>query len=592
MNLVVNGGSAPFHNASSRAVRRAADSAQMSATEPPKQPEPAAAAAASMDLGDRRSAHLAARDLVKSFGESPVLDGVTLTVRAGQRLAVIGDNGAGKSTLLRLLAGMLAPDAGTVTSTTGRTLVEQELDVGAGDTVATLREDALRATRDAVAAFEDATQQLAEDPVGAADRYAQALALVEALDAWDAERRLQESLLAFGADFALGVPLDSLSPGQRYRLRLGCALHDPAGVVLVDEPSNHLDDSGLDVLAGRLRTHPGIVVLVTHDRWLLDAVATTLLDLDPTRGPGGELFTGGYAQYRAGRAAAVERWRSEYRTSLEVERGLRDQLAAAQASAPDQWRPGKGAAKHGRASRAAGNVRLFQRRIDDLLEARVPPPPDELRFSVPELGRRSKGVLLTAAGLGLGARMALPAGEAIELRPGGRLLVRGANGAGKSTLLAMLAGRLRADSGTVRRRPDTRIALLDQEDRFDPDLTAVEAIARAERPVLDPDGVRSAVMRTGLLRAVDLDRPLGRLSTGQRRRVALAGLVIRRPAVLLLDEPTNHLSVALVEDLTEALIETPAAVVLVTHDRTLRSTVRDWPTLTLTSPTATRSLAR
>ncbi|HST40653.1 MAG TPA: ATP-binding cassette domain-containing protein [Conexibacter sp.] len=521
-----------------------------------------------------------------------MLDGVTLTVRAGQRLAVIGDNGAGKSTLLRLLAGTLAPDAGTVTSTSGRTLVEQELDVAASDTVATLREATLRAARDAVAAFEAAALQLAADPDGAADRYAAALSAVEALDAWGAERRLQESLVAFGADFGPEVPLGSLSPGQRYRLRLGCALHDPAGVVLVDEPGNHLDDSGLDVLADRLRSHAGIVVLVTHDRWLLDAVATALLDLDPSAGAGGTLFTGGYAQYRAGRAAALEHWRDEHRASVETERRLRAQLAAAQASAPDQWRPGKGAAKHGRASRAAGTVRLFQRRIDDLLEARVPAPPDELRFAPPDVSGPPKGALLSAAGVAFGDRLALPGGAAIELRGGGRLLVRGDNGAGKSTLLAILAGRLRADGGTVVRRPDARIALLAQEDSFDPGITPVAAIAGAERPALDPDRVRSAVLRTGLLRAADLDRPLGRLSTGQRRRVALSGLLIGRPAVLLLDEPTNHLSVALVDDLTEALIETPAAVVLVTHDRTLRSAVRDWPILTLTAPASTEQAAR
>jgi macrolide transport system ATP-binding/permease protein len=172
-------------------------------------------------------------------------------------------------------------------------------------------------------------------------------------------------------------------------------------------------------------------------------------------------------------------------------------------------------------------------------------------------------------------------GDDIELRAGGRLAVVGPNGAGKSSLLQLLAGALRPDGGRVRQGPDARVALLAQEDRHPPDCTALQLLAGAQEPVLDLDAARAAVLRTGLLRARDLERPLGRLSSGQRRRVSLAGLLIRRPDVLLLVEPTNHLSVTLVDDLTAAVLETPAAVVLVTHDRTLRSAVEAWPTLEL-----------
>ena len=160
----------------------------------------------------------------------------------------------------------------------------------AGTTVASVRAEALRSPRDALAALQDSAAGLAAGAEGAAERYAAALARAERLAAWDAERRLEAALNAFDAHFHAERALASLSVGQRYRLRLGCALADPAGTVLLDEPSNHLDDSSLDRLVQWLVEFPGIAVFVTHDRWLLDAVATAIFDLDPTVGAGGTLF--------------------------------------------------------------------------------------------------------------------------------------------------------------------------------------------------------------------------------------------------------------------------------------------------------------
>ena len=230
----------------------------------------------------RTGSHLRAHDLRKGFGHGAVLDGVSLTVTAGQRLGVIGENGVGKSTLLRLLAGTLTSDGGDVECTTeSRSLIEQEVDAPGAMTVASVRAEALRSPRDALAALQDAAAGLAADAEGAAGRYAAALAHAERLAAWDAERRLGAALSAFDAHFDPERAVASLSVGQRYRLRLGCALADPAGTVLLDEPSNHLDDSSLDRLVQWLVEFPGIVVFVTHDRWLLDAVATSIFDLDP-----------------------------------------------------------------------------------------------------------------------------------------------------------------------------------------------------------------------------------------------------------------------------------------------------------------------
>ena len=177
---------------------------------------------------------------------------------------------------------------------------------------------------------------------GAAERYAAALAHAERLAAWDAERRLEAALNAFDAHFHPERALASLSVGQRYRLRLGCALADSAGTLLLDEPSNHLDDSSLDRLVQWLVEFPGIAVFVTHDRWLLDEVATAIFDLDPALGAGGTLFGGSFPAYREARAGTLRESRRRYAASLDAERELSERLIAARAAAPGHWQPGKG----------------------------------------------------------------------------------------------------------------------------------------------------------------------------------------------------------------------------------------------------------
>ena len=526
---------------------------------------------APLHRAERDSAHLVARELRKGFGEGVVLDGVSLTVSAGQCLAVVGDNGVGKSTLLRLLAGTLAPDAGTVMCTTTRTLVEQQLDIAAAWTVADVHATATRSARDALIALDDASIALADDRPDAAERYAAALQDAERLGAWDAQRRLAEALDAFDATFPGHARLHELSVGQRYHLRLACALFDPTGAILLDEPSNHLDDQALDHLTERLQAFAGIVVLVTHDRWLPDAVATSLLDLDPTAGTAGTTFAGSYRAYRHARAGMLADWHARYANSLQTEAQLERQLDEARAATPQRWRPGKGAAKHGRASRAAGTVRLLRRRLETERRSRGPAPPEPLAFQLPELDGALSDAVLSAEGLTVRGRVATP-DEPISLAAGDRLLLRGPGGAGKSTLLALLAGHLRPDHGSITRSPHCTVGLLPQEDRFDPRQTTLDALLPA-----DTDAIRA----TGLLRDADLPRPLGKLSVGQRRRVALARILLDRPSVLLLDEPTNHLSVTLVDELSGALLETPTAIVLVTHDRTLLQQVTAWPTLTL-----------
>ncbi|MEN0012566.1 MAG: ATP-binding cassette domain-containing protein [Solirubrobacteraceae bacterium] len=516
--------------------------------------------------------HLRASRVTKSFGEGAVLADISVTARAGDCLAIIGDNGVGKSTLLRVLAGALPADEGEVTCTTTRSLVDQELVAPPGTTVGDLLEAALAPSREAIAVLERATSQDVRD----GDEVEAALAQVDAIDAWNAERRLTADLLQSGVAQPAETLLEALSPGQRYRLRLACAMHVPGGAVFLDEPSNHLDDVSLDRLARRIADHDGIVILVSHDRWLLGRVATSFLDLDPGSEDGPRAFRGTFAELRAERSRARARWRDAYDANLVETERLEDELARARSATPDAWRPEKGTGRHQRASRAGGGVRMLNRRLDEVRDARPPVPPEPLRFELPRL-EAAADTLITATDLELRGRVRQPAGEPLGLGQGGRLLMTGANGAGKSSLLALLAGATTPDAGAVVRDEAARIGWLRQEPVLPPRASALDHLA----PLDDEDVLRERLLRTGLLTERDLDRPLGVLSVGQRQRVAIAEVLLRRPSVLLLDEPTTHLSVTLVDELGEALLTTPAAVVLVTHDRALREATAAWPQLEL-----------
>jgi macrolide transport system ATP-binding/permease protein len=364
-------------------------------------------------------------------------------------------------------------------------------------------------------------------------------------------------LEALGAPTDRDRPLAELSVGRRYRVRLACLLAERSDLLLLDEPTNHLDAGGLDFLTARIRDHRGAVVLVSHDRMLLDDVCTSLLDLDPNANGEVRVHGGGYTAFTRAKAAERARWEQRYAEESARHAVLSHEVDAAQSRLVTSWRPPKGAARHKRATRAPSRLRNVARRLDELTGQRVPKPPPPLRFACPELDGGTDEVLLSASGLDPVPDIALSAGS--------RLLVSGANGAGKSTLLNVLAGRLTPGTGQVRRTG--RIGLLAQESDFpDNDVSALRLYRG------DPAPLREL----GLLSDVDLARPVGRLSTGQRRRLSLALLLLRSPHVLLLDE------------LTAALRETQAAVVVATHDRKLRQDLADWPSLDLKTMFFTR----
>ncbi|GCB51726.1 ABC-F family ATP-binding cassette domain-containing protein [Streptomyces sp. NL15-2K] len=539
-----------------------------------------------LTLPARDRAQLTCADIHVDRGGRTVLRQVDMKVSPGSRWGIVGENGRGKSTLLHVLAGTLVPDQGTVHRVGTLALAEQEMPAEDERTVGDIVDEHLADARAALEQLDAAAVALAEERPGAEQDYADALEAAQALDAWDADRRVDVALAGLGAVSDRARPLATLSVGQRYRIRLACLLGAECDFLLLDEPTNHLDLAGLQYLTARLRAHPGGVVVVSHDRALLSDVATAILDLDPTRDGCPRVYGGGYTGYREGREAERIRWEEEYEQQQTEHTRLKQALSEAQNRLSTGWRPPKGTGKHQRATHAGALVRSVHRRQDDLESHKVTAPVPPQRFTLPELPARPGVALLRAQDVTVHGRLHQP--TTVTMKSGGRLAVTGPNGAGKSTLLSVLAGKLAPTTGRTHRPRKVRLHLLGQESpqgtrRRAHDLYHAHTARLVTAGVLHEREV-VGLSALGLLTSRDANKPVAELSMGQQRRLDLALALAGRPHILLLDEPTNHLSIALVDELTDALHTTDAAIVLATHDRQMRRDIRTWPHLELALP--------
>ena len=482
-----------------------------------------------------------------AVGPRLLLDDVTLGIEDGLRVGVLGPNGAGKSTLLAALAGAREVDGGRVTRAGGTrvAMLRQADDLPGATTVR-------RAVHGGAPEHE-----WASDP---------------------AVRDIHAGLLA---DIDPGAEVAALSGGQRRRVALAAVLTSPADVLLLDEPTNHLDVEGVDWLARHLnarfasRRSAGALVVVTHDRWFLDAICTNVWEVVPGVDPGGgraqtpgriETYDGGYAAYVLARA---ERARQAAVAAAKRENLLRKELAWLRRGAP-----------------ARTSKPRFRIEAAEALIADVPPPRDAVQLTAMATARLGKKVL-DLEGVTVRYPAAGGAGEREVLRrvtwrlaPGERVGVVGVNGAGKTTLLRLLEGVQEPDEGRVVRGATVRVAALSQSTHeLDAlaDKRVVEAVAMVGEHVrVGGKDLTAAqlVERLGFTRRRAWTR-VGEISGGERRRLQLLRLLMTEPNVLLLDEPTNDLdtdTLAAVEDILDSF---PGTLVVVSHDRYLLERVTD-----------------
>ena len=479
-------------------------------------------------------------------GSRTLLDGVTVGIEDGTRVGVLGPNGAGKSTFLRALSGQREIDGGRITR--------------AADTrVAILN-------------------QSDNFPPGISVRQAVHGDMPEHV--WASNPAVRDIHAGLLADVDLAADVDTLSGGQRRRVALAHVLTQDAQVVVLDEPTNHLDVEGVDWLARHLQKRfdsargDGALVVVTHDRWFLDAICNRVWEVVPGVDPGNgrpqipgriELYDGGYAAYILARA---ERARQAEVAAAKRENLLRKELAWLRRGAP-----------------ARTSKPRFRIDAAEALIADVPPPRDSVeitRMATARLGKRVidlENVSVSYPAPGGGENQVLRE-VTWRLAPGERVGIVGINGAGKTTLLRLLQGTQKPTSGRVRTGQTVDVVTLSQTthelDQIS-ELRVVEAVAAVAEHVTVGGKDLSAsqlVERLGFTRQRAWTR-VGEISGGERRRLQLLRLLMAQPNVLLLDEPTNDLDTDTLASIEDILDTFPGTLVVVSHDRYLLERVTD-----------------
>jgi ATP-binding cassette subfamily F protein uup len=457
----------------------------------------------------------------KGYGSRSVLREVTLGVAAGERIGVVGRNGDGKSTLLRLLAGVEPPDAGVLTR--------------AGDV-----EVALLSQRDEL----DAHRTIRDALIGG-----------RADHEWAGDRDFRSVLegLLGGvalARFAAGMntPISGLSGGERRRIALARLLLDAPELLLLDEPTNHLDVEGVDWLAHHLAARRGAMLVVTHDRWFLDAVCTATWEVSDGAV---HRYEGGYAAYVLARA---ERDRQAASREDRRQQLVRKELAWLRRGPP------------ARTAKPKFRIEAANALIAD--EPEVRDRAELLRFATARLGQKVLDAVEVS--LTLGSREVLR-GVTWRLGPGDRVALVGVNGSGKTSLLKLLAGELEPTSGEVQRGATVRLAHLSQDTVELPErLRVLESLEEIRSNAILGDGreITAAMLcdRFGF-RGERAHTPVGELSGGERRRLGLMRLLMAEPNVLLLDEPTNDVDIDTLTALEDLLDGWPGTLVVVSHDR-------------------------
>jgi len=525
--------------------------------------------------------------LAASFGAQPLFSGLDLTLAPGDVTALVGPNGSGKTTLLRIIAGEHAAEAGRV-AVSPRDAAVGYLPQSPPTAAESILDYVRRRTGVAAAqaAFEQAAAALADHPDDS-DAYTAALDRWLALGGADLEVRLAEVLAGVGLDVAMERPLGTLSGGQTSRAGLASILVSRHDLLLLDEPTNNLDLAGVDAITAFVQRFPAPVLVASHDRAFLDAVATSVLELDLPQQAVNH-YSGGWSEYRDARQLARAQAEATYRAYL----GERADLAE-EARRKTEWArqgraksarlgPGMKLEKKYREDRArrmdqrAARVRAAVERVP---EVEQPRKEWDLRYTI-STAPPSADVVLTLDQVVVRNGAFTLGPVSAQVGRGERVALTGDNGSGKTTLLEAILGGRPVASGRLSWGTRVVLGRLDQARSINADPLLEQVMTAIGSP--DAAATRTLLAKFGLS-AEHVGRPGDTLSLGERTRAALAILQGRAVNVVVLDEPTNHLDVEAIEQLQAALVAFDGTLLIVTHDRAL---------LTALEPTAVWDFTR
>lgn len=494
---------------------------------------------------------LSVENLFQSYGEKVLFNKISFGIDENERMGILGVNGTGKSTLLRLVAGVDAPEEGTITLQSGATVhyLPQEPSFQPGTSVLGAVFDGDLPVMKSLRAYEEAQKQLEQDPESEQlqKRFLRLQGELDAENAWQLEHEAKSILQRLGLS-DLGAAVDTLSGGQRKRVALARALIQPSDLLILDEPTNHIDNDTAIWLESYLQTRKGALLMVTHDRYFLNRVANRIIELDH-----GKIYRyqGNFETYLAAKA---EREAQAIASEDKRQNFLRNEL---------EW------IRKGPKARGTKQKARTDRYYEILNQGPNDAGQDMQMSSIKS--RLGKTVIeLSGVTKRYDNKAVIEGFDYIVLRDD-RIGIVGPNGAGKSTLLNMIAGRLIPDVGHVTQGSTVRVAYFAQEhEESEGDKRVIDIIRDVAERVETSDGETisaSEMLERFLFPGPTQWTPVSKLSGGEKRRLALCKTLMSAPNVLLLDEPTNDLDIATLSVLESYLDDFAGAVITVSHDR-------------------------